>query len=93
MADLKIPYLKELKAGDPITLKQELTTKGAVIHIDTINWKEHPHKPETTVWAGYNDQYLFLHFDVKSDYIRAEGRNDQDPVWQDACVEFFVECG
>jgi hypothetical protein len=54
---------------------------------------QHPHRPETRVWAGYNDRYLFLHFDVRDDYIRAEGKKDQDPVWQDACVEFFVSIG
>ncbi len=93
MAELRIPYLREVKAGDPGTLKNYLIARGVAFRIETINWQEHPHKPETTVWAGYNDRYLFLHFDVKDDYIRAEGRKDQDPVWQDACVEFFVSVG
>lgn len=93
MADLKFPYLKNLIPDDLASLTKELMTKGAKFAIDRINWKEYPYKPDVKVYAGYTNKTLFLHFMVRKDYIRAEGINDQDPVWQDACVEFFISVG
>lgn len=81
MAELKIPYLKKLRTYNPEGIARDLTANGTKFPIERIKWKEHPHKPEVRVYAGYNYKYLFLHFVVKSDYIRAEGKNDQDPVW------------
>jgi hypothetical protein len=93
MTELKIPYLKKLRTYDPEGITNELSAKGTKFSVDKINWKEHPHKPKVNVYAGYNYKYLFLHFSVQDDYIKAEGKSDQDPVWQDACVEFFVSVG
>jgi hypothetical protein len=93
MANLKFPYLKDLKSDNSQTIVRELTASGAKFSIDKINWIEYPYKPELAIYAGYNDKYLWLHFKVKEDYIRAEGKKDQDTVYQDACVEFFIQLG
>jgi hypothetical protein len=93
MADLKFPYLKDLIPANSQQIIPKLKSSGAKFSIDRINWPEYPYKPEVTGYAGYSDKYLWLNFEVEGDYIRAEGKKDQDTVYQDACVEFFVQVG
>lgn len=93
MATLKIPYLKELYTEAPANLPGRLTSSGACLKIDQVNWDEYPYRPDVLVYAGYCDQKLWLHYIVENDFVRAICRKDQEPVWQDSCVEFFVKQG
>ena len=93
MSILKIPYQKEMFPAQPAIITGRLMTSGAVIKIDKINWENFPHTPDVKVYLGYCDQRLWLHYVVANDFVRAVCRNDQEPVWQDSCVEFFVKQG
>ncbi|MEI6140178.1 MAG: carbohydrate-binding family 9-like protein [Mariniphaga sp.] len=93
MATLKIPYLKELYFDAPANVPGRLIASGASLKIDQVNWAEFPHRPEVTVFIGHCDQKLWLHYIVGNDFVRAINRNDQEPVWQDSCVEFFIKQG
>lgn len=93
MASLKFPYLNGLQMNNPEGIITKLLTEGTQFTIDKINWMEHPYKPKVEVYAGYNYKYLWLHFNVEKDYMRIVGKNDQDTVYQDACVEFFIQVG
>ena len=93
MSMLKIPYLKEMFPRDPANIGERLMTSGAIINIDKINWKEYHQRPDVKVCMGYCDQRIWLHYLVANDFVRAVCRNDQEPVWQDSCVEFFVKQG
>jgi len=93
MSALKIPYLKEIFRENPATIGEQLMTSGAMISIDKINWKDFPHLVDVKLYLGYCDQRLWLHYLVDKDSVRAVCREDQDPVWQDSCVEFFVNQG
>lgn len=93
MSGLKIPYLKEMSPENPTIIARRLMALGAIISIDNINWKEFPHLPDVKVYLGYCDQRLWLHYLVCNDFVRAVCRQDQEPVWQDSCVEFFVKQG
>lgn len=93
MADLKFPYLNDLRSDNPEGLILELVTSGKKFSIDRINWPEYPYKPKVEIIAGFGKEHLWLHYMVKDDYIRAEGKKDQDSVWEDTCVEFFIQVG
>lgn len=93
MANLKIPYLPEMYPEKSSIINERLLASGAMINIAEINWKDFPYKPEIMVYTGYCDQRLWLHFVVRNDFVRAVCRNDQEPVWQDSCVEFFIRQG
>ena len=93
MVALKIPYLKELYSEAPEKTPGLLMVSGAGVKIDRTNWSEFPHHPDVTVYSGHCDLRIWLHFVVKNDFVRAFCRNDQEPVWQDSCVEFFVQHG
>lgn len=72
---------------------QTLKAEGTLFPVSQVNWPEFPHCPETNVFAGYTADMLWLNFCVKNDYMRAHAVHDQDPVYDDSCVEFFIRTG
>lgn len=93
MSGLKIPYLKEMFPAHQAIIAERLMVSGAALSIDKINWKNFEHLPEVKVYLGYCDQRLWIHYMVYDDFVRAVCRHDQEPVWQDSCVEFFAKQG
>ncbi len=93
MVSTKIPLLKVLSIEDPKKSISKLTSSGSKNIINQINWKEFPHLIDVQLSIGYNGQDLFLYYAVSNEHIRSIYRKDQDPVWQDSCVEFFVKEG
>ncbi|MEI7828453.1 MAG: carbohydrate-binding family 9-like protein [Prolixibacteraceae bacterium] len=85
-----IPYLGEPLLSDYQDIAGELKRSGASATIDKVNWQEYPFQPKVQIHAGYSKVYLWLLYEVKGDYFRAISTVDQQPVWQDSCVEFFV---
>jgi hypothetical protein len=93
MNKLKVPFLKNLVAGNAEEIKGILINNGKQASVDIVNWVEYPHIPEVQFFVGHSGTHLWIHFEIKNDYIIAENWADQDPVWQDACVEFFMLVG
>ena len=61
-----------------------------MLQIDKVNWADtFPFCPETSVELSNNHETLFLTFRVKGEQVRAVTTEDQGPVWEDSCVEFF----
>ncbi len=58
--------------------------------IDCLNWKEYSYKPEVLFRISTDYKTIFLRYDVKEKYIRAQASKDNGPVWLDSCVEFFI---
>jgi hypothetical protein len=48
------------------------------------------HRPATHAKAVYDDQGMYLIFDVLDRYVRCVHTGFQSAVWKDSCVEFFV---
>lgn len=53
-------------------------------------WKEFGYLPRVLFSIGYSGTHIFLKFFVTEKEIRAHANHLQGPVWEDACVEFFV---
>jgi len=63
-----------------------------ICKIDQVNWPEGwPEKPETTVEVKNDHEWLRLSYHVKGEQLRAVTTEDQGPVWEDSCVEFFCQ--
>jgi len=86
----QIPYLGSPFLSDFTCLSEHLKGSGAAASIGTINWLEYPYAPQVRLYAGYSDTCLWLCYEVKGDFFRAAAIADQDAVWEDCCVEFFV---
>ena len=60
--------------------------------INNVNWPDKfPYRPETRVEVTNDHEYLYLHYFVKGEQLRAVTTEDQGPVWEDSCVEFFCQ--
>lgn len=87
---LLIPYIGEPLLSDIQEVASKIKHAGVTTRIDKINWPDYPYKPLVQVSAGYSKSYLWLLYEVKNDYFRAKASVDQETVWQDSCVEFFI---
>lgn len=62
------------------------------LSIEQVNWpKAFPEKPKVTVEVSNDHEFLWLKWHVKGDQLRAVTIEDQGPVWEDSCVEFFCQ--
>ena len=62
------------------------------LSVNNVNWPDSfPEKPEVTVEVSNNRERLLLKWHVKGDQLRAVTTEDQGPIWEDSCVEFFCQ--
>ncbi len=87
---LTIPYLGDVLLADNQGIGERIRKAGASILVDKINWPEYPFRPSVKLFTVYSGEYLWIRFEVKGDYFRAKALVDQEAVWQDSCVEFFI---
>ena len=90
---IEVPYMPELedaKGHDEII--NILDEKAPRRTIESVNWeKEFPYHPLTTFSIAHSGKTLYIDFFVRCNYLRAENFENQSPVSEDSCVEFFVE--
>jgi hypothetical protein len=60
------------------------------LQLEMVNWKEFPYKPDVSVQIAYNENELFLRYQVKEQTVKAEITESNGRVWTDSCVEFFL---
>lgn len=92
MKTVKAPYIAEL---DSLSNADDITTlldhAGTRCTIDCLNWPDlYPYAPLTTFTIAHSATQLYIDFFVRCNYLRAENYENQSPVSQDSCVEFFV---
>lgn len=59
------------------------------LEINNFMGDEPSHKPLTRAKALYDDESVYIIFQVVDKYVRAVAEKFHDPVCQDSCVEFF----
>jgi hypothetical protein len=59
--------------------------------VDTINWAEYGYRPEVSFYVAWSGGCFFLLFDVREDAVKAVCTDHHSPVYEDSCVEFFVQ--
>ncbi|MBQ3673915.1 MAG: hypothetical protein II928_05555 [Paludibacteraceae bacterium] len=59
--------------------------------INQVNWPEYSYCPEASVEVSNDHEYLHLCYNVRGEQLRAVTTEDQGPVWEDSCVEFFCQ--
>lgn len=65
---------------------------GAEASIDNVNWKDDfPKRLHVTVHVAHDGDRLYLLYTVLGEVLRTFNNHDFDPVWEDSCVEFFVQ--
>lgn len=92
MKTLKVPkqHISQCETlFDGINLLREA---GAVAKIDQVNWKnEFPKSLPVLVRVAHDGEKLYLCYEVTGEEIRAVNTEDFGSVWEDSCVEFFMQ--
>jgi hypothetical protein len=80
-------------ADDPVPLTGELRgpwTDADVARVDEFNWYESGPRPVTEVRAVYDDEALYLQYEVEDSHISSQVTDLHGPIHTDSCVEFFA---
>lgn len=89
---IHIPYLPELDNIDAEIVADILEEKGQRQTIDSLNWaKDYPYHPLTVFSTAHSDEYLYIDFFVRANYLRAVNYLNNSPVYEDSCIEVFLQ--
>ena len=93
---MKELHIKKLTVGKGEILPEQIPAlfeKEQVTYqtVDTVNWEEYPYKPDMTFAIAHTGDRILLHYHVTEQSVRAVAPADNGRVWEDACVEFFIQ--
>jgi len=92
MKSLNIKYIEALDDIDLELAGNILDDYAIRDRIEILNWaKEYPYRPITQFNIARSKDSLFIKFSVRGSMLRAIYSNDQEPVNEDSCVEFFCK--
>jgi hypothetical protein len=92
MKSLIIHYIEALNDIDIESSRDILDDFGVLDTIDTLNWSAtYPYRPITQFNIARSNTSIFIKYSVRGSMLRAIYSNDQDPVHDDSCVEFFCK--
>lgn len=92
MKKLKISLLPVLDTMDIALIGSEMVKNSKEYNIDVLNWPAaYNYLPKTKFNIARTETNLWIHFRVVEKDVKAVHTEDQDPVWKDSCVEFFVK--
>lgn len=89
-AKLTAPYIAELESLSDEALRSALL-QTASHTIGCVNWaEEFPYAPKVNFHIAHSDKAIAVMFEVEEEHIKAVTLDNNGPVWEDSCVEFFV---
>ncbi|HEY6915898.1 MAG TPA: carbohydrate-binding family 9-like protein [Paludibacter sp.] len=92
MKTLKVPFIEALDNINIENAGEILEDAGQRDTVEILNWaKEFPYRPITYFYIARSNDGIFIKYNVHGSMIRAIYSNDQDPVNEDSCVEFFCK--
>ena len=89
MNKLQSKYIPELDNMSAQALRDTLGCVEAQA-IANVNWPEYPYAPEVRFHLAHSDKAIAVMFEVTEDHIKAVAMENNGPVWEDSCVEFFA---
>jgi hypothetical protein len=92
MKKISILYNHALDGVDLESAGNILDEFGQRDTVEKLNWiKEYPYRPITDFTIARSSDGIFIKYSVHGSMLRAIYSNDQDPVHEDSCVEFFCK--
>ncbi len=69
-----------------------LNEAGLYLSIDKVNWpNDFPKTMSVSVHVAHDNERFYLYYQVEGEELRAVNTKDFQSVWEDSCVEFFVQ--
>ncbi len=86
--------IRELEINSVCPALEDVSDRLDRLHprqsIDIINWPSFPYKPKAEFAMAYGPTAIYLKFHVREKYTKAEKSENNQMVFEDSCVEFFV---
>lgn len=90
MKNLNIPYIEGLEALSFEELDKTMELSATKDFISTVNWSGFPYKPTVSFRIARSASHIVIIYNVRGLDLRAAALEDNGPVWEDSCCEFFV---
>ena len=90
MKNIKVPYIEKAETLTFDALDQVMETEAAKDYISEVNWNAYPYKPTVSFRVARSATHLVIIYNVRGYDLRAVAPQDNGPVWEDSCCEFFV---
>lgn len=90
MKSIHVPYIPGLESLTFEELDRTMELQAAKDFINEVNWKEYPYKPSVALRVARSETSLVLIYDVRGLDLRADTLENNGPVWEDSCCEFFI---
>jgi hypothetical protein len=89
-----VPELRAVRATEAVTLDGKLNESfwkraGAVQLVNTMTGAME--LPKSTVKTAWDDDNLYVAFNVEDDLLRSTFTNDDDHLWEQDCVEIMLD--
>lgn len=92
MKTLEIPFVPSLETLDFQALDLALEERGAKAAVNSVNWPDSfPYMPDCNVTLAHDGKNIAILFHVRGLDLRAMEMEDNGSMWEDSCVEFFVQ--
>lgn len=92
MKSIKVPYINGLEKMDFENFRQSMEKDGSHDVIASVNWPdEFPYRPDCEFYVARSQECIAVLYHVKGQDLRAAAMQDNGPVWEDSCCEFFVQ--
>lgn len=88
--EINVPFIEDIHTADFGELGRIMEVKAAKGFIDEINWSEYPYSPMVGFSIARSRTHLVIMYNVRGLDLRAAALEDNGPVWEDSCCEFFV---
>lgn len=90
MKSIEVPFIEGLENLPFGELESLLETRGTRQYAESAAWSDFPYRPVVAFDVAASRTHLFVKFFVRGLGLKALFANDNEPVWQDSCVEVFI---
>jgi len=92
MNAINIQYLQALNNVNAQIASVILSDEKEYHYINNVNWPlVFSYCPDSKFIIARSESALYIKFQIKETNIRSLYINDQEPIWEDSCVEFFCK--
>ena len=89
---MEVPKMVELDGLTMDAVSDVLSSKAPTYGINCVNWKKQfPYHPLTEISVAHSDNYIYVNFFVRCNYLRAVNYRNNTNVCEDSCVEFLLK--
>lgn len=69
----------------------DLWTRAQPVSISHFHPRSSDHHPRVAVRTLYDNDHIYIRYDVEDQYVIARNTEPNSPVYRDSCVEFFFQ--